>query len=394
MKTLRLLLLICFAVFLQNAHSQEYFFEDVDDDGWLNFSDSVTVANFMTMSDDSIVIFHPRSEREDDCYKPLINNMFKYETGLNLYQGTDVEYGTESIPNALHISMAKDDECKSGIWMWDYSGGITFKLPSCFDFQMVYGFAGKLVLGIYTSTDLGFTWEEASVPEDGVFTLETPGQYIHSITDSVPSVKTTSPIWVKIVNGSIAPLRLHKIKIITSEFSTNATLSELTLSEGTLEPEFDGATYDYTAELPLGTTITPTVTATTANTNATVDVTDAVDVTSEDQADRTTTIVVTAEDGDTQLTYSVVFNVSTNSVHDDLSSDIFLYPNPASSKLYISHAEKIERVVIYNITGRKVFTQNTINTEAIDISDLNSGLYFISVFDVNDNNIISKFHKQ
>ncbi len=179
----------------------------------------------------------------------------------------------------------------------------------------------------------------------------------------------------------------------TSDPVTDATLSNLTLSEGTLDPVFDAATYNYTAELPSGTTATPTVTATTTNANATVDITDATDVTSEDEADRTTTIVVTAEDSETELTYSVVFNVSTTGVHD-LSPDNLIYPNPASSRLYISHAVKIDRVEIYSITGSRVFSQNNISTEAIDISELYPGLYFISVTDVNNINIVKKFQKQ
>lgn len=172
----------------------------------------------------------------------------------------------------------------------------------------------------------------------------------------------------------------------------NATLSELTVSEGTLAPAFDAATYDYTVELPSGTTATPTVTPTTGSVNATFDVTDAADVTSSEEADRTTTIVVTAEDGETTLTYSIVFNIATG-VHD-MSLNNLIYPNPASSRLYINHDVKIDRVEIFSITGSRVLIQNHIGTKAVDISELNSGLYFISVIDVNNNNIVRKFQKQ
>ena len=74
--------------------------------------------------------------------------------------------------------------------------------------------------------------------------------------------------------------------------------------------------------------------------------------------------------------------------------DINIYPNPATSKLYISHTVKIDRVEIYNITGSRVLSQDNVTTEAIDISELNSGLYFISVIDVNNNNIVRKIIKQ
>ena len=82
------------------------------------------------------------------------------------------------------------------------------------------------------------------------------------------------------------------------------------------------------------------------------------------------------------------------SVVDNILHDINIYPNPASSKLYISHASEISRVEIYNMTGSRVFSQVNISSEAIDISELNSGLYFISVIDVNNNNIVRKLVKQ
>ncbi len=179
----------------------------------------------------------------------------------------------------------------------------------------------------------------------------------------------------------------------SGELATDATLSELTLSAGTLDPAFDAATSDYTVELPAGTTATPTVTATTTDANATVVVTDAADVTSAEDADRTTTIVITAEDGETVLTYTVLFNVEGTSV-TDLDIENLIYPNPASSKLFISHTVKIDRVEIFNITGSRVINLNNVTTEAIDVSDLTSGLYFISVIDVNNNNIVRKFIKQ
>lgn len=177
------------------------------------------------------------------------------------------------------------------------------------------------------------------------------------------------------------------------ELATDATLSELTLSDGTLDPVFDVATYNYTVELDAGTTATPTVTATPTDANATVVVTDAADVTSAEDADRTTTIVITAEDGVTELTYNILFNVSGTSV-TDLDIDNLIYPNPATSKLFISHDVKIDRVEIYNITGSRILNLNNSTTESIDISGLDSGLYFISVFDVNNNNIVRKFIKQ
>jgi hypothetical protein len=177
------------------------------------------------------------------------------------------------------------------------------------------------------------------------------------------------------------------------ELATDATLSNLTLSIGTLSPVFDAATKSYSVTLPAGTTTVPTVTATTTDAKATVIVTNATDVTSVDAAARTTQIEITAEDGVTKLTYDIVFNVLGTSVADLNLDKLNIYPNPASSMLYISHAAKIDRIEIFNIAGSKVYSQMNIN-DAIDVSGLKAGLYFISVLDANNNNIVRRFIKQ
>ena len=86
----------------------------------------------------------------------------------------------------------------------------------------------------------------------------------------------------------------------TASSSNDATLQDLQV-DGTTISGFDPGTLNYTVELPTGTTIVPTVTATTTNANATYVVNDAAGLPG------TTTVVVTAEDGTTQLTYSVNF---------------------------------------------------------------------------------------
>ncbi|MDN5310502.1 MAG: hypothetical protein PWP14_1896, partial [Methanolobus sp.] len=48
----------------------------------------------------------------------------------------------------------------------------------------------------------------------------------------------------------------------------------------------------------------------TTDANANAAVTDATDVTSDVQAERTTTVTVTADDGTTTKTYTVLFNVA------------------------------------------------------------------------------------
>jgi hypothetical protein len=101
-------------------------------------------------------------------------------------------------------------------------------------------------------------------------------------------VKVTSP------DGTIT----NTYTINITAHSTDASLSALTVSSGTLKPVFNAATLKYYVELPAGSAI-PTVTATTNHVNATAVVTPATSVPD------TTIVKVTAEDGTTTKTYMV-----------------------------------------------------------------------------------------
>jgi hypothetical protein len=174
--------------------------------------------------------------------------------------------------------------------------------------------------------------------------------------------------------------------------ANDATLRGLKFASGTLSPAFDPETHNYTVNLPVETTVAPTINATIYD-GAEAVITPAANILSADEADRTATIEVTAEDGVTKLTYTIVFELLVTSVSKTDLEKMSIYPNPATSELYISNAVKVNRVEIFNITGSKVLSQNFSN-EAIDISDLKAGLYFISIIDVNNNNIVRRFIKQ
>ena len=85
--------------------------------------------------------------------------------------------------------------------------------------------------------------------------------------------------------------------------STDATLSDLTVNGTTVEG-FAAATLAYNVELAIGTTVVPTVVATVSDT----DKANAL-VTAAKSLPGTTTVVVTAEDGTTTLTYTISFTI-------------------------------------------------------------------------------------
>ena len=77
-------------------------------------------------------------------------------------------------------------------------------------------------------------------------------------------------------------------------------------------------------------------------------------------------------------------------------SSLNVYPNPVNNQLFISTNEKIETVSIYTITGVMVGQQSTVNSQqsmSIDVTNLNSGVYFVKI-NTKENEIIRRFVKK
>lgn len=76
------------------------------------------------------------------------------------------------------------------------------------------------------------------------------------------------------------------------------------------------------------------------------------------------------------------------------NSGIFIYPNPAESKIFIESAKTIKSVIIKDIIGRTVYTNREfINKKAIDLSEIKKGIYFISI-QTNEVTYTTKFVKE
>jgi len=117
--------------------------------------------------------------------------------------------------------------------------------------------------------------------------------------DGVVSAPGTANILVTAESGNT---RTYTVKI--SSVSTDATLSGITLSAGSLVPDFDSGTTSYLVDVPNGTSSID-VNATKSNANATIESgTGTVTLTN---GIGSTDILVTAEDGTTKITYTIVF---------------------------------------------------------------------------------------
>ncbi len=160
--------------------------------------------------------------------------------------------------------------------------------------------------------------------------------------------------------------------------SSNANLASLSVNSTDIA-DFNAAVLTYNVALPAGTTNDqmPQITYTTANANATAEVTGPTDLFG-DEAARTATIVVTAESGNT-LTYNIVFTVTSTGISNNhIMSGLSLYPVPATDRLTISGLEGMKEFNIVNITGkvaRKVLV--TGDVMVLNISDLDKGIYFV-----------------
>ena len=156
-----------------------------------------------------------------------------------------------------------------------------------------------------------------------------------------------------------------------------ASLASLTIDVGTLVPAFDPATLAYTVELPPGTK-SATVNAAATDTNATVvDEETVVDVSS---LSGEATIVVTAEDGTTILTYTITMTVSTVGIEKvDPVSDIRFYHNSLTEELKVFNTSDVEMLEIYSITGKLLHSMKTHNQESLDINtgNLSYGVYLV-----------------
>ena len=108
-----------------------------------------------------------------------------------------------------------------------------------------------------------------------------------------------------------------------------------------------------------------------------------------------TTVVITAEDGTTELTYTINFTVATGI--DDLyglSSQITVYPNPCNGLFTININNKNTKdysVKIIDVLGKVVylneFKQVDVFKEQIDISKFAKGIYFLKVNAENETGI-------
>jgi hypothetical protein len=200
-----------------------------------------------------------------------------------------------------------------------------------------------------------------------------------SVTDAAGLPGTTT---IKVIAADGITTQTYTVNF-TIVANTDATLSDLTANGTTLEG-FDPDVLTYDVELPAGTTASPNIVATASDVRATVS------VTKSGVVPGTATIVVTAEDGATSITYTINFTIAT-AVTELRKGTVKLYPNPATTILNFS--VEVSKAEIYNIAGKKVKTA-LYSGVGIDISELLNGIYLVHMELDNGETVIRKLIKR
>ena len=203
-------------------------------------------------------------------------------------------------------------------------------------------------------------------------------------TEVVNASSLTDSTIVTVTAEDTTVTQVYTIRFTVAAASTDAALASLTTSLGQYLPDFHVDTMDYVVYLPAGTTDVPTLTATAADGNATVDVAQA------GSLSETAVITVTAQDVTVTKVYSVTFSV-VNSVDNTSLSAVKVYPSPATNFIKVSNVEA-GVVSIISLGGVVVSQTSIVADDAINVSALNSGIYVIKI-ETKDGVLISNFVK-
>ncbi|MDY7396788.1 T9SS type A sorting domain-containing protein [Aureibaculum sp. 2210JD6-5] len=97
-----------------------------------------------------------------------------------------------------------------------------------------------------------------------------------------------------------------------------------------------------------------------------------------------------AADNGTVEINSIVFNNTVLSVERNGLADFSLYPNPVNDKLFFNGPTAISKIEIYNLTGQRLKNFSNFNSNSLDFSSLNNGVYLLNVIDIENNSTTKK----
>ena len=196
-------------------------------------------------------------------------------------------------------------------------------------------------------------------------------------TLDVPFTGDTMDIAVTVTAEDNTTQLTYTITVNRGDPSTDATLSDLTINPGTLNPVFNPATLDYTVSVENGIS-TITITATANNAGATITINGQTATTldvSLVEGENTITVIVTAEDNSTQLTYTITVNreapvpqvtisAGTTPITEGTAATFTITANPAPTTAITVNVNITETGNVYSGTPDSAITINANETTA------------------------------
>ncbi len=173
---------------------------------------------------------------------------------------------------------------------------------------------------------------------------------------------------------------------VSDEVTDDASLSDLQV-DGTTIDGFVSGLLNYAVELPANQTTVPVVTATTNDPNATAEVIDATELPG------VTNVVVTAVDGTTQQTYTIVFSLADGGGETvtGLDRDDFrLFIQNGQLNILGGSIEKVRNIEIYSMSGKRIAKQKLNNDKHAEMSVPLDRVLIIRMSDEKDQLLFNK----
>ncbi len=203
------------------------------------------------------------------------------------------------------------------------------------------------------------------------FSTNNSGESQLSVTATDGTYSSTSTFWVK-VGDDLAPIANGTL--IDYAFNNNPFSYQLPTTAFT-EPEGQEMTYS-SHNLPCGLSINP----------LTGEITGIIDF----QDDFMINIIATDRYSNTAMHSLTVTNTSL-SINDNslLENELVIYPNPSRNYFNIKSTQIVNRVLLYNVSGRLIRKLELNITKPKIQHQLSSGIYFVQIL-LNNNTTVTK----